>query len=324
MKEEVTDINQAINKAQVLKQKELVLSGLELENLPEKIKDLKEHLTVLDLSNNKFQRIPPEINALVNLEQLILKRNKIRYLQFDFSQLSKLKIISLKGNMLEKFPRQILNLTNLQELSIAHNFITEIPDDIKKLTNLRVFFADSNKITKLPAELAELKELVAFTIFETPVGYNIKGGMCHFIGIDRVKKYLNKDNSIVEIHANFKDLKLIIDNILLEDKLDVINLSINEKIDDLVSNLYKLLSIYSTLFNKNYEVIGMSRNLFVMYYIGIKKVKTISKILGISKNYVGTIRARLKIQLNKSNNKITEPEELILNIKKEIEKHFML
>jgi class 3 adenylate cyclase/Leucine-rich repeat (LRR) protein len=83
----------------------------------------------LDLVEQKFSELPPEIGKLVNLQRLNMARNNLNRLPNEFSQ-----------------------LTNLQELSLRGNRFTEIPLVITKLPKLSKIDLDNNKFDSYPRE----------------------------------------------------------------------------------------------------------------------------------------------------------------------------
>ena len=332
-----------INQAKDQKLKELILSKLSLTHISEEILDLKEHLTTLDLSNNELAEIPSFITELKYLEQLDLKNNKISNINIDFSKFINLKILSLKGNMLEKFPSQILKIDNLQELSIARNRIDAIPGTISQLKNLKIFFADGNRITELPDKLADLKELVAFTISENPVSRTIEGGLCHFVGINRVKNFIEEKNiirkiykklNIINSHANIIIEKIYNympsdkqdENIYLDTHFQSTYLEIRKIINSLTFDIDKFLTIYSKLFSKKYILIGREKDLFTLYISGINKMKLLTRILSVADGSIRRIKNGLKQMLNnteKSDDLQENPELIIDKINNQMKYYFL-
>ena len=335
---------QIIKQAKEQKFNEVILSRMGLKHISENIIELKDHLTTLDLSNNELIEIPGFITELINLEKLDLKNNKINNLKnLNFSKFKNLKILSVKGNLFEIFPKQIFELSDLQELSIARNRIDTIPSSINKLKKLKIFFADGNRIDKLPEHIADLKELVAFTISENPVSRTIEGGLCHFVGIDRVKNFIQEKKDISRIHEKINNIKFIADFIkdkvydyqpidkndermYLDTHFHDNYLSINKLINSLTFDIDNLLKIYSKVFKQQLKVTGLQKDLFILYYAGISETKILTRILNREGSHIRKERNALKTLLNypetNKNNQIV-PEKIIDKIRKQIINHFL-
>ena len=91
---------------------------------------------VLDLRNQNLTELPYKINALVNLEVLILDGNQLTEIPYSLSSLSNLKTLSIRNNNLTGISYSISNLKNLNELILDGNQLTDIPYSLTSLTNL--------------------------------------------------------------------------------------------------------------------------------------------------------------------------------------------
>ena len=93
---------------------------------------LLEHTTVrsINLSHNKLNEIPPEINALKDLRFLNLSDNRLEALPPQIGELTNLEVLDLSGNNLKSLPRELGKLHNLKQLYVGSNNLTEIPLEV--------------------------------------------------------------------------------------------------------------------------------------------------------------------------------------------------
>ncbi|MEO9966798.1 MAG: TonB family protein [Reichenbachiella sp.] len=164
----------------------LVLSNQYLRKLPKSIGEL-EHISYLDLENNKISSIPIEIKLLLNLEEVYATSNKIADLPFEFSSLKKLKILGLAYNKLEFIPEPIYYLENLEMLDLGDNKISIVSKDIGELKNLKVLVLSNNKIATLPESINQLSRLEKL---------DLRGNNISLREIEQLKKSL-RDTEII-------------------------------------------------------------------------------------------------------------------------------
>ncbi|KTW30362.1 hypothetical protein T552_00835 [Pneumocystis carinii B80] len=94
----------------------IFLSGNMIYKLPSGLFDLYT-LTVLSLRNNKLEKIPPSIGRLVNLVELNLGQNKLTYFPSTLLFLKKLQILSISPNPLRECPIEYSSQTSFQSLT---------------------------------------------------------------------------------------------------------------------------------------------------------------------------------------------------------------
>ncbi|ESO01354.1 hypothetical protein HELRODRAFT_192304 [Helobdella robusta] len=132
---------------------ELLLDSNQLSELP-------RNLTYLCLNDISLNRLPCDIGSLVNLENLELRENFIKYLPSSMSLLKKLRILDLGNNLIEELPNVLGSLLNLEELLLDCNELSEIPPDIGKLKKLTQLDISENKIEVLPDGIGGLVNII--------------------------------------------------------------------------------------------------------------------------------------------------------------------
>ena len=94
-------------------------------------------LTTVNRSNQGLTKMPQDILAMTNVQQLNLSNNK------------------LTGAL----PAEIRQLKNLEVLNISNNQMTGLPAEIGQLSKLRILNASNNQLTGIPRELGNLQNL---------------------------------------------------------------------------------------------------------------------------------------------------------------------
>ncbi|KAF7796634.1 hypothetical protein EIP86_007816 [Pleurotus ostreatoroseus] len=114
-------------------------------------------LRSLELGGNRIREIEG-LDALVNLEELWLGKNKIARLQ-NLGTLKKLKILSIQSNRITKL-EGLEGLENLEELYLSHNGIEKI-EGLENNVKLRTLDIGNNFIAELEniSHLSQLEEL---------------------------------------------------------------------------------------------------------------------------------------------------------------------
>jgi len=107
-----------------------------------------EYLQEVNLSHNKFSRLPDEFFLLINL-----------------------KILNLDHNLLVEFPKKLLSFYRLEELYLGHNNIKHLPWGMNRLKKLKVLHLQSNKIDYIPNTIGKLNNLVDLNIIPNPLEF---------------------------------------------------------------------------------------------------------------------------------------------------------
>ncbi|KAL9886172.1 leucine-rich repeat-containing protein 57 [Glossina fuscipes fuscipes] len=134
----------------------LKISLQRLQDFPPQLKAYPNVLKTLDLSQNRFERIPEEIGRLTLLKHLNMSGNQIVELPQVLGELMKLEVMLMNDNMIAKIPDSLSNCTNLKTVNLSHNQIREFPTMLCGLKHLDILDLSRNKITSIPNEIATL------------------------------------------------------------------------------------------------------------------------------------------------------------------------
>jgi len=132
---------------------ELDLSGLELNEIPSSVYELKPLRSLL-LFNNNLTHLPDNIKSLSKLNILSLNSNKFTEIPPVIGELSSLKELWLCDNKIQTISIVLKNLPKLFVLGLERNQIDEIPTWMAEIPSLSAFFADLNQIRRIPREIA--------------------------------------------------------------------------------------------------------------------------------------------------------------------------
>jgi len=136
----------------------LDLSGLDLETLPEQLRELPQ-LRQLDLGENRLTQLPEWLRELGVLESIDLSQNLFTTLPDCLSQLTQLQVLWIGINQLKVLPDSLGKLTQLQLIYVGDNLLTTLPDTLSQLTGLKKFYVSGNQFTYLPDSLSQLTQL---------------------------------------------------------------------------------------------------------------------------------------------------------------------
>ena len=108
-----------------------------IQQLPDKIGDLK-YLIRIDMERNfSLSSLPESVWNLKNLEVLGLGGNKFSNISERITELPNLKYLFLENNEFTKIPEFIWNLTQLEVLGLGGNKFKEISPKLQDFTQLR-------------------------------------------------------------------------------------------------------------------------------------------------------------------------------------------
>lgn len=139
------------------------------DSLPKEFGNLRDCLTVLNLSGNRFTAVCPQLFELVNLRYLHLGGNRIGHLPSRIGQLQKLEVLYLGGNRLKEIPAELGSLHQLEALIICENQLASIPSSISQLKRLRSLGLHKNCLTTLPPDIVTLRGLDELSLRDNPL-----------------------------------------------------------------------------------------------------------------------------------------------------------
>uniref|UniRef100_A0A0V0GC11 Putative leucine-rich repeat lrr protein n=1 Tax=Triatoma dimidiata TaxID=72491 RepID=A0A0V0GC11_TRIDM len=134
----------------------LNISNRKLMEFPIEVKHLKSSLRSLDISTNKFSKLPPDIGSFLNLKSLVVDYNNLTELPMEIGNLDKLENLSITSNKLRTLPQTLSKLHNLKELNLQQNQLTEFPVMLCDLKHLNMIDLSNNKITEVPDGVSTL------------------------------------------------------------------------------------------------------------------------------------------------------------------------
>lgn len=110
-------------------------------------------LVTLNLTGNRFKKLPEEIGALGNLRELLLANNSLERLPAQINRLQKLHLLDVSSNNLTTI-EQLSFMANLRILNIGGNpRLVKLPNQLATCDNLVDLVLDPNTITEPPAEV---------------------------------------------------------------------------------------------------------------------------------------------------------------------------
>jgi len=130
----------------------------DLTELPKEVFDLADSLEILDLSNNKLNDLPDELERLINMRILFLSNNDFAQIPAVLARCPKLEMISFKSNRLTSVAENVLPV-DTRWLILTDNQIETLPDSMGQLHRLQKLALAGNRLTKLPDSMADCQNL---------------------------------------------------------------------------------------------------------------------------------------------------------------------
>ncbi|XP_058460230.1 E3 ubiquitin-protein ligase LRSAM1-like [Malaya genurostris] len=138
----------------VLRKELLTLANNKLSSLSGGgILDDLQLLVTLDLTSNRFKKLPDEIYKLENLRELLISNNNIEKFPVTINRLKKLELLDISTNNFTTLD-PLSFMPNLRILNISGNVrLTRIPNQLATCDNLVDLVLDPNTIVEPPADV---------------------------------------------------------------------------------------------------------------------------------------------------------------------------
>ncbi|MGB3590121.1 MAG: COR domain-containing protein [Nonlabens sp.] len=141
--------------------KYLDLSGLGLTEIPEKICDLI-YLLEVDLSYNRLQKFPKDLELLQNIQRLSINNNMLGEVVFDIGVHYSLQFLDISNNELVFIPDDLFNLNEECQIKFHGNpFLDNLPAELSMSDNIDLiqFYQQELKLKDNRKRLFEAKIL---------------------------------------------------------------------------------------------------------------------------------------------------------------------
>lgn len=127
--------------------RQIFVQNNRLTNLPRSFSHILS-LKFLNISNNKFDEIPPVICEMPNLVDLDVSFNSISILPPGIGRLIALERFIIVGNQIQKFPVEVQLMISLRELDCRRNLISDL-SPLSTLPRLESLLAEYNTVNIL-------------------------------------------------------------------------------------------------------------------------------------------------------------------------------
>jgi len=197
----------------------------------------------LDLSQNRFALLSPQIDNLCQLRELLIFENGLLALPETLSALSQLVVLDVSNNRIEVFPSVVL--PSLTTLNVCKNRLTALPMSLTSSVLLEVLECGANRIRDLPSlsQMGKLKRLDALENKLTSIPTLPRSGSLVFcnLGANCLTSALDLTNlldqlGLSELHLPGNQVERLDFNIFRLASLKVLDVS-NNSLEDLPFSL---------------------------------------------------------------------------------------
>ncbi|KAJ1967945.1 cysteinyl-tRNA synthetase [Dispira parvispora] len=183
--------------------RELRLATCQYRRVPMGVRFL-QNLLLLDLSGNELRNLNnAHLEDLRNLQDLLVRNNRLESLAPEFTQFRNLRRLTLSNNNFNDFPTAVCEIRTLVELDLSFNFIAHIPDSIGQLTKLKILSLLCNRLTgALPQTFQNLTQLGSLDLRRNTIqDVSVLSQLPH------LRKLFCDHNSLSTLHGDFQALK---------------------------------------------------------------------------------------------------------------------
>lgn len=118
-----------------------------------------ESLEHFALNNSLLEQIPTPGQKPTNIQQLSIRKGRLKYLSDHISTFPYLNTLELAENQIETLSPAIQNLKQLRQLYLGRNQLVQLPKALERLENLEVLDLSQNQFRHFPKEICYLKKL---------------------------------------------------------------------------------------------------------------------------------------------------------------------
>ncbi|XP_055677575.1 leucine-rich repeat-containing protein 57 [Lutzomyia longipalpis] len=133
----------------------LKISQMRLQEFPSPLKTFPNVLKTLDISENRFTSLPPDLGKFTLVKSLNVSGNRIEALPEVLGLLIKLETLNACNNLLRHISPALGKLKNLKQVNLSNNQLSEFPTMFCGLENLDMLDVSRNKITCVPPEVRD-------------------------------------------------------------------------------------------------------------------------------------------------------------------------
>lgn len=234
---------------QEIKDHGILLSGLNLNELPESLTIFSEIIFNINISQNNFSEIPSVLYVFHKLNSLNISSNKIRNLPIKFFNLKEIKSLNISNNLILKLPKKIFELDTLRHLSVSSINPEFFPNGINNF-QLQTFEIDCVNTFTVPSSIFEIKSLKVLKlegIAELPNSIaeasNLEKLTISRSGIENLPDKISNLKFLKTLELS--DLKLLVEfpKVIFElESLETLNLK-NSPINELPSSIRRLKNL---------------------------------------------------------------------------------
>ena len=125
---------------------------------------MKGSLRELNLSGNRIETIPPEIQQMERLTRLLLSdmAHTLTGVPKELGDLKNLEYLNLHDTNLHEVPKELGKLANLRELVLSKNWLLEVPKEFGGMNKLETLNVRNNPMLSVPRAVHETGATVLF------------------------------------------------------------------------------------------------------------------------------------------------------------------
>lgn len=138
--------------------RQLDLRRCGLDGFPREIFGHADTLEILDLSSNRLDSLPDDLDRLHRLRVLFCSGNRFTRLPEVLGRCPRLRLVGFRDNRIADVAGSALP-ESLEWLILTGNQLERLPEDMSRCRNLRKLMLSGNRLSSLPDGLAACREL---------------------------------------------------------------------------------------------------------------------------------------------------------------------